>query len=183
MPPEPTPLLGRERDLAGVRRRLLDPAVRLLTLTGPPGIGKTRLALAVAAALADRFAQGAAFVDLAPLREPEAVGAAVARALGVREDGERPLVATLAAALGHRELLLVLDNFEHLLPASSLVVEVLGACPAVTLLVTSRAPLRVRWEHELPVPPLGSLPWRSGRSRSCGARGRGGAGAAGARAR
>jgi predicted ATPase/DNA-binding CsgD family transcriptional regulator len=158
LPPQPTPLLGRERDLARAHRRLLDPGVRLLTLSGPPGVGKTRLALAVAAGLADTFAHGAGFVDLAPVREPDRVVVAIAGAMGQRETGGRPLTETLTAALHQRALLLVLDNFEHLLAATPLLIALLEACPAVKLLVTSRAPLRVRWEHELPVPPLGLPP-------------------------
>jgi predicted ATPase/DNA-binding NarL/FixJ family response regulator len=152
MPAQWTSLVGRERELAEVPR--LVGRARLVTLTGAGGVGKTRLALAVADDLSGRFADGAAFVDLAPVADPEAVPAAIARALGVRDDGELPLLERLANALRDRELLLILDNFEQVLLAAPRVLELLEAAPRVTALVTSRAPLRVRGEREYPVAPL-----------------------------
>jgi predicted ATPase len=130
------------------------PEVRLLTLTGPGGVGKTRLALASAAEVAADFGGDVAWVDLTSLRDPTLVAAAVAHALGVRETDDRPLADVLAAAVAERYLLLVLDNCEHLLPAMSLVGELLAASPHVTVLATSRARLRLRGERELPVEPL-----------------------------
>jgi predicted ATPase len=150
--PQWTGLVGRERELDEVPRLLGD--ARLVTLTGAGGVGKTRLALAVAEELGQRFADGVAFVDLAPVGQPEAVPAAIARALGIRDDGEMPLLERLANALHDRELLLILDNFEQVLPAARQVLDLLRAAPRVTALVTSRAALRVRGEREFPVAPL-----------------------------
>ena len=130
------------------------PGARLVTLTGAGGVGKTRLALAVAEELGETFADGVAFVDLAPASDPESVPPAIARTLGIPDDGALPLVERLANALHERELLLVLDNFEHVLPAAPGVLELLQAAPRVTALVTSRAVLRVRGEREFPVAPL-----------------------------
>ena len=155
LPAQTTRLIGREWEVARVRALLLQADVRLVTLVGPPGIGKTRLALALAEAAEDTFADGVAFVPLAPLREPGLVVSAIAQPVGVRELGGRPLLETLVAALSRRHLLLVLDNFEHLPDAAGVVGDLLAACPELKVLATSRAPLRVYGEREAPVPPLG----------------------------
>ena len=128
--------------------------VQLLTLTGPGGVGKTRLALAAAERAVPHFADGVVFVDLAPLRAAHLVPAAIARHLGMDERDPVPLPERLAAALGRRQQLLVLDNFEHLLPARTGVLALLVACPRLVVLATSRAPLRVRGEREYRIAPL-----------------------------
>jgi predicted ATPase/transcriptional regulator with XRE-family HTH domain len=156
LPMPPTPLIGREAEVAQVTA-LLEPsgaAVRLLTLIGPGGVGKTRLALAVAAALADDYADGVVFVELAPLRDPRLVPATIARSLGLHESGGRSARELLLAAVRGQQLLLVLDNFEHVLDAAPLLTELLADCPGLRLLVTSRAALRLRGEQRLVVPPL-----------------------------
>jgi len=153
--PQPlTSLVGREADVAAVRARLLDADVRLLTLTGPPGVGKTRLAIEVAAGLREHFDNGVVLVELAPLLTAEAVLPAIARTLGMQDVEGIPPLEALRERFGGRHVLLVLDNFEHVLAAAPGIVALLEACPRLTGLVTSRAVLRVRGEREFPVTPL-----------------------------
>jgi len=154
LPTHPTALLGRERELAEVRE-LFGDGVRLVTLTGPGGTGKTRLGLQVVADLLDDFQHGAFLVDLAPISEPALVPATIAQVLGVRDVGSRPMVDALKEHLREQSLLLLLDNFEQILPAAPAVADLLATCPNLKILVTSRESLRVRGEHEYAVLPLG----------------------------
>jgi predicted ATPase/DNA-binding CsgD family transcriptional regulator/DNA-binding XRE family transcriptional regulator len=152
LPVPSTRLVGRQRELAEVRGLLA--STRLLTLTGPGGSGKTRLALEVARGNAVSFPDGVALVLMAPLVDQELVASAIAQVLGVREPAKMPLRKALVEHLKGRRLLLLLDNFEHLLDAASLISDLLGACPHLTVLATSREALRVRDEQVFPVPPL-----------------------------
>ena len=154
LPAPLTPLVGREQEIAAVCALCSRPEVRLVTLTGTGGVGKTRLALEVAAAMNAAFADGICFVTLAALTDPELVLPTIAQSLGVREQGRRPLLDSLKDHLREQQLLLLLDNFEQVARAAPVVAELLAAAPRLHLLVTSRASLHLSGEHEFVVPPL-----------------------------
>ena len=159
LPAPLTSFIDRVSELAKVRQRLLQPDVRLLTLVGPPGIGKTRLSIQAGQTLLDEFADGIWFVPLAPINDPALVLPAIARLFDIAESGAQPVIAHLRP----RQLLLIVDNFEHVLSevegwsAAPQVSDLLRACPGLKVLATSRAPLRVYGEHEYLMPSL-SLP-------------------------
>ncbi|MDQ5851887.1 MAG: adenylate/guanylate cyclase domain-containing protein, partial [Chloroflexota bacterium] len=154
LPAQPTPFIGREREVAAVRQRLLHPDIRLITLTGPGGIGKTRLGLRVAAQVLNDFPDGVYFVALAPISDPMLVSVTVAQTLGVKETSGESLLDSLKAYLREKQLLLLLDNFEQVVVAAPLITELLAAAPGLKVLVTSRASLHLQGEREFPVPPL-----------------------------
>jgi predicted ATPase/class 3 adenylate cyclase len=153
LPTQLTSFVGRDAELAQGLKLL--GSSRLLTLTGPGGTGKTRLSLQIAAEVSDQFKDGVFFVPLAPVSDPALVAATILQVLGLQDSGNRPPQEVLFEFLSGRELLLVLDNFEQLLPAAPLVGELLKAAPGVKALTSSRAALRVYGEQEFPVPPLG----------------------------
>jgi predicted ATPase/class 3 adenylate cyclase/DNA-binding CsgD family transcriptional regulator len=159
LPPRATAFIGREQQIAAVRAAVLEPETRLVTLTGPGGTGKTRLAVEVATELLEMFSDGVFFVALASVTTPELVLSAIAQALDAREVTGRSLMASLGAALRPRPVLLVLDNFEQVIAAAPIVAALLADAPGLTALVTSRAVLRLYGEREYPVPPL-ALPDR-----------------------
>jgi predicted ATPase/class 3 adenylate cyclase/DNA-binding XRE family transcriptional regulator len=154
LPLQPTALIGREHEVAQVCALLRGNDARLLTLTGPGGTGKTRLALQVAAEFLDSFADGVYFVALAPIRDPALVIETIAATLGVKEGGDQPLPTLLKRHVRDKQLLLVLDNFEQVNDAAPLVAELLETAPRLKALVTSRACLQIYGECEFPVPPL-----------------------------
>jgi predicted ATPase/class 3 adenylate cyclase/DNA-binding CsgD family transcriptional regulator len=165
LPAQPTPFIGRDKERMLVRMLLRRADVRLLTLSGPGGTGKTRLALQVAAELRDDFPDGVAFVALASISDPTLVLPTIAKVLGVIDAGYQRLIARLSDALHDKHLLLLLDNFEQVLPSAPDVAMLLAASPSLKLLVTSRAALHLSWEREFTVPPLtvpthGTLPSR-----------------------
>jgi predicted ATPase len=156
LPVPGAPLVGREKEIAAAKQLLLRRDVRLVTITGPGGIGKSRLSIALAAETAEHFSSGVYFVPLAAVSDANLVISVIAQALGVRLTGAQPALETLTEHLRtfSAPLLLVIDNFEHLLPAASALAELLALGPNLSILATSRSPLHVYGEHEFPVPPL-----------------------------
>ena len=154
LPAEPKPIIGREQELRLACELLSRDEVRLLTLTGPPGVGKTRLAIEVANATVNQYQDGACFADLSPIADWRQVIEVIAHALGLREFDRRIAVEVVEEYLRDRELLLLVDNFEHVLEAADIIARILLACPNLKVVATSRAPLHLRWERELGVTPL-----------------------------
>ncbi|MDQ6693046.1 MAG: tetratricopeptide repeat protein [Chloroflexota bacterium] len=154
LPSEPSPIVGREREIEAACNLLRQDGVRLVTLTGPGGTGKTRLGVQVAGKLPDAFEDGVFFVALAAVSDPALVSASIAQALGLMETGDVPLIQNLKNYLYGKNILLVLDNFEQVLESAVTVADILSDAPGLKVLVTSRARLHIRGEHEFPVPPL-----------------------------
>lgn len=151
---QPTELIGRDRDVVAVKQLLLREHLRLVTLTGTGGSGKTRLAIQIGQELVQEFEHGVYFIGLSNVSDPELVISTIAQVLGVREDGKSPIGACLKRYLQDKYLLLVVDNFEHLMPAALSIIDLLESCPVLRVLVTSRIVLRVRTEQEYQVLPL-----------------------------
>ena len=149
-----TPLVGREQDVAAACALLARPGVRLLTLLGAGGIGKTRLAMQLAMQMRERYANGVCFVALATISDPGLLLSSIAHELGLQEGGAQPLVETVQAWLGDKQFLLLLDNLEQIVSAAPLLEELLEACPRLAIVVTSREVLHLQAEHLFPVPPL-----------------------------
>jgi predicted ATPase/serine/threonine protein kinase len=154
LPAQLTPLIGREQEVASVCKLLQNQELRLLTLTGPGGVGKTRLGLKIAADLLDAFVDGVYFVPLASISHPDLVLPTIARTLGLQEAGDWPLEERLQALLYGKHLLLLLDNFEQVVSAAPRLSDLLTTCPHFKILVTSRTVLHIRGEHEFSVSPL-----------------------------
>jgi predicted ATPase len=154
-----TGLVGRGQELGSIERMLRDASVRLLTLTGPGGIGKTRLAIAAAGRVSDAFPDGVLFVDFSPVHDPSLVPHTIAQALGVRDTGDAPIAEKLTMALRDRRMLLLLDNFEQIVDAAPTLADLLADAPNISLLVTSRSLLRLSAEQSYLVGPL-DLPAR-----------------------
>src|SRR6266700_3140826 len=153
-PLPPTALIGREQEMARALTFLQRDGVRLLTLTGPSGVGKTRLGIQLAQNLGERFEDRVVFVALAPLRDPSLLPATLAQALGLRESPLGQVSEQVQAYLQEQQLLLVLDNFEQIRQAAPFIAALLATCPRLQVLITSRAPLHIRGEQELAIAPL-----------------------------
>jgi predicted ATPase/class 3 adenylate cyclase len=154
LPLQPTPFLGREKEVDALQQLLLRESSRLVTLTGPGGVGKTRLGLQVAAELTEHFPDGTWFVSLAPISDPDLVIPTISQVLGLREARDQAPLDHLKNALQVKKMLLLLDNFEQVVSAATSVADLLAACPHLKVLVTSRAGLHVRAQREFPVPAL-----------------------------
>ncbi|MDG4826695.1 DUF4062 domain-containing protein [Asanoa sp. WMMD1127] len=154
VPAPASPILGRDAEVRQLRQLLTGPDVRLVTLTGPGGVGKTRLATELAGMLGGAYPDGVRFVELSTVTTPDLVGSAVAAQLGLHTTASRPPIDDVAAYLRDRRLLLVIDNFEQVAEAAPVISDLLSAAPGVTALVTSRASLRLTGEHTVEVPPL-----------------------------
>jgi predicted ATPase/DNA-binding CsgD family transcriptional regulator len=170
LPHSLTSLIGRAHEIMDIATLLRDASARLVTLTGPGGIGKTRLALSVAEQLRDSFSDDAWFISLAPIADHRLVIPTIVHALGVGEQADQPILERLIDYLRERHALLVLDNVEHVIPAASEIARLLTTCPELAVLATGREPLHLQGEHQYPVPPL-AIPGKNGRQSGLSALG------------